>query len=227
MKKYYYVKFGLSAIISALILSLIGSVSIAQVPTVNISASPTNIQYYETSTLTWNSENATSAKLDGVPVLVNGSTLVSPNITTTYTIVVNNIEGSAFDSVTVTVTEAYLTAVSDDEIDLDSLGSVKPGDTFTSTRTLLIGHSNLASVNVSLSGTDLTREETNAVGQGIGSYDVLPTTYSYSISYNRELSNDININLDIIAETKGPGDEDSSDAGIYEGSFIATLSGSL
>ena len=191
------------------------------------SISPAIIRYDESSTLTWRSVNATSATLNGVPVPVNGSKVVTPGTTTTYTIVVTGPGGTASDSVRVKVTGAYLTAVSDHEIDLGSLGSVKPGDTLTSTKTLLIGRSNMGTVTVSsFEGTDLTREETNAEGKGIGSYDRLPTTYDWRVSYDRKLSNNISMNLDITVETKGPGDEGSSDAGVYRGSFTITLSGS-
>lgn len=232
MKKYYCAK-GLLAIISTLILSLMGSVSIAQAG-MNISVSPNDIQYHESSTLTWTIGNASHVTITGdfgkIGTNVDSFISVSPGITTTYTIVGRDAGGNVVGpkSVTLTVTEAYLTVVSDDEIDLGSLGSVKPGDPFiTAIENLLIGYSNMSSVSVNLSGTDLTREETNAEGQGTGSNDMLPTIYSYSIFYDRDLSNEINLTLGITAETKGPEDEGSSDAGVYEGLFTLTLSGSL
>jgi len=75
-------------------------------PTVSISADPETILVGESSTLTWSSTNADSASINqGIgDVPVNGSISVSPDETTTYTIMVNGPGGTAMDSVTVTVT---------------------------------------------------------------------------------------------------------------------------
>jgi RHS repeat-associated protein len=66
-------------------------------PTVSISAAPETIQVGESSTLSWTSTNAQSAHIDnGIGVVsVDGSTIVSPEHTTTYTITVTGSTGSA------------------------------------------------------------------------------------------------------------------------------------
>ena len=230
MKKPMVLKFRVFGWATTLaILFMSQGVSLAN-PGVTIRVDPDKIQYYEEATLSWSSCDVSSVIVTAnSPILIlsdspNGSLRVSPGVTTTYTIVGKDFGGSVVcrHRAKLTVTGAYLTADPGYEI---NLGSVKPGDTLTFTRTLLIGHSNMSRVTVSLNGTDLTREETNGEGKGIGSNDVLPTTYNWRVSYNRE-SNNINMNLDITVETKGPGDEGSSDAGVYRGSFTITLSGS-
>jgi hypothetical protein len=75
-------------------------------PTVNIDASPGTINFGESATLTWSSTGDTvTASIDqGVgAVPVDGSTMVSPTETTTYTITVTGPGGIATDSATVTV----------------------------------------------------------------------------------------------------------------------------
>lgn len=232
MKKPIVLKFRVVGWATTLaILFMTQGVSLAN-PGVTIKVDPDKIQYYEEATLSWS-----SCDVDSVIVTANskflrnspkGLLLVSPEKTTIYTIVGKDFGGNVVCShkATLTVTGAYLSAEPGYEIDLGSVKPGNPGNIVTSTRRLLIGHSNMSSVTVSLVGKDLEREETNAEGKGIGSYDVLLTTYGYSISYNRE-SNDINMDLNITVETKGPGDEGSSDAGVYGGTFTITLSGSL
>ncbi|MBN1841374.1 MAG: hypothetical protein JW883_03705 [Deltaproteobacteria bacterium] len=75
-------------------------------PTVTISANPESIQIGESSTLSWTSTNAQTAHIDnGIGVVsVNGSTIVSPEHTTTYTITVTGPTGSASAQATVSVT---------------------------------------------------------------------------------------------------------------------------
>jgi len=75
-------------------------------PTVSISANPETIQIGGVSTLSWTSFNADKAYIDngiGV-VLVSGSTTVSPEHTTTYTITVNGPLDSASAQAAVKVT---------------------------------------------------------------------------------------------------------------------------
>lgn len=229
MKKPIVLKFRVFGwAITLAMLFMTQSISLAN-PGVTISVNPAEIQYYQKATLSWSSCDVSSVIVTANPRVLsdspNGSLPVSPRITTTYTIVGEDAGGNVVcsQSVTLTVIGVYLTAEPGYEINLDS---VKSGDTLTSKRTLLIGHSNMSSVTVSLNGSDLIREETNAEGEGIGSDDRLPTTYNWQVSYDRELSNDINMNLDITVKTKGPGDEGSSDAGVYTGPFTITLSGS-
>ncbi len=75
-------------------------------PTVDISADPDTIQVGQSSTLSWTSTNADSCVIDPDvgPVDVNGSTIVSPTDTTTYTITATGPGGTATDQAVVTVT---------------------------------------------------------------------------------------------------------------------------
>jgi RHS repeat-associated protein len=75
-------------------------------PTVIISAVPDSIVVGESATLTWTSNNAESATIDqGIgDVDVSGSTTVSPTETTSYTITVTGLSGTATDQALVTVT---------------------------------------------------------------------------------------------------------------------------
>ncbi len=81
------------------------TIIVNELPTVSISAMPASISEGESSTLSWNSVNADSASIDQAigAVSVNGSTSVSPALTTTYTITATNTYGSRTDSVTVLV----------------------------------------------------------------------------------------------------------------------------
>jgi YVTN family beta-propeller protein len=77
-------------------------------PTVKISASPASIVVGSPSTLTWTSTGATLASINqGIgSVAVNGSRVVSPTATTTYTITVKNSSGSTTAKATITVKAA-------------------------------------------------------------------------------------------------------------------------
>jgi len=74
-------------------------------PIVSISAAPDTIQTGQSATLTWSSTNATNCfiepEIGSVPV--DGSTTVSPPVTTTYTIAVTGPTGSAETQVVVAV----------------------------------------------------------------------------------------------------------------------------
>jgi hypothetical protein len=73
-------------------------------PTASITANPTTITSGGSSTLTWSSTNATSATLNGASVAVNGSQVVSPTATTTYTFIAKSASGAtATSTATVTV----------------------------------------------------------------------------------------------------------------------------
>ena len=75
-------------------------------PTVKLSASPTSIERGQSTMLTWSSTSAESAEItpDIGPVSTSGSRKVSPNVTTTYHIMVTGADGqTATASVTVTV----------------------------------------------------------------------------------------------------------------------------
>ena len=74
-------------------------------PTVTLQASPTTINKGESSTLTWNSTDATQLSIDpGVgTVTAQGSTKVSPADSTTYTITASGPGGSATATAAVSV----------------------------------------------------------------------------------------------------------------------------
>ncbi len=71
---------------------------------VSFQATPTNIQPGGAATLSWQTENADQVSISGIGnVAKNGSTIVSPNQTTTYTLTAQNRFGSVNATVTVTV----------------------------------------------------------------------------------------------------------------------------
>jgi peptidoglycan-associated lipoprotein len=74
-------------------------------PTVTLQASPSSINKGESSTLTWNSTDATQLSIDsGVgTVTAQGSTKVTPSDSTTYTITATGPGGSASATATVSV----------------------------------------------------------------------------------------------------------------------------
>ena len=74
-------------------------------PEVTLSADPQSITFGESCTLSWISVNAVSAFLDhGIgDVLTNGSLVVTPSETKTYTLTVNGGGGTAADTATVNV----------------------------------------------------------------------------------------------------------------------------
>jgi YD repeat-containing protein len=73
----------------------------------SLSASPVAISSGGSSTLTWSSNNATSASIDNgigaVTPASGGTVLVSPTTTTTYTLTLNGSGGPITRQVTVTV----------------------------------------------------------------------------------------------------------------------------
>jgi hypothetical protein len=76
-------------------------------PTVSLSASPTSITSGQSSTLFWNSTNATSCTASGAwsgTKAVSGNQLLSPTSTSTYTLTCTGTGGSGSASATVTVT---------------------------------------------------------------------------------------------------------------------------
>jgi hypothetical protein len=72
-------------------------------PTASLSANPTTITAGQSSTLTWNTTDATSVTMNGSPVAASGTQSYSPTTTTTYTLVATNSTGSVTRQVTVTV----------------------------------------------------------------------------------------------------------------------------
>ncbi|MDQ3488352.1 MAG: right-handed parallel beta-helix repeat-containing protein [Acidobacteriota bacterium] len=74
-------------------------------PAATLSASPTTIQPGQPTTLSWSTREATNARIDPSvgAVDLSGSAVVSPDATTTYTLLATGVEGAATVSVTVTV----------------------------------------------------------------------------------------------------------------------------
>jgi uncharacterized protein (TIGR03437 family) len=84
------------------------TVTTAPAPTVSLSVSPQMIQVGQSATLQWTSSNATTVSIDqGIgAVSANGSLMVSPTQTTTYTIMAQGDGGIRTESVTVIVTQS-------------------------------------------------------------------------------------------------------------------------
>jgi YD repeat-containing protein len=96
-------------------LTVIKGNTVGEVPTVQISANPTSIDYGASSTLTWSSTNATSCDIlpdVGVGLAPSGTATVSPLETTTYVITATGGGVSVSNSVTVTVGPPPLPTVS-------------------------------------------------------------------------------------------------------------------
>jgi hypothetical protein len=67
-------------------------------------ASPSSISSGQSSVITWTTQNAKSASLNGTAVPLNGSITVTPTSTTTYRITATGADGSTdWGSATVTV----------------------------------------------------------------------------------------------------------------------------
>jgi peptidoglycan-associated lipoprotein len=77
----------------------------AATPTVTLQASPTSVNKGESSTLSWNSTDATQLSIapEVGAVTAQGSTKVTPSDTTTYTITASGPGGNASATATVTV----------------------------------------------------------------------------------------------------------------------------
>lgn len=73
--------------------------------TATLSASPSNIQSGQSSTLTWSTQNATDVTLDGRKVDPSGSQSVSPTQTTTYHLTAKGAGGTQDAPATITVTQ--------------------------------------------------------------------------------------------------------------------------
>jgi peptidoglycan-associated lipoprotein len=73
--------------------------------TATLTANPASIQSGQSSTLSWNTQNATDVTLDGNKVDVSGSQTVSPTQTTTYHLTAKGAGGTQDATATVTVTQ--------------------------------------------------------------------------------------------------------------------------
>ena len=75
-------------------------------PSVTLAASPATILNGQSSTLTWTSSNATNVSLSGVGgVALNGNRVVSPSVTTSYTVTATGTNGTTTATATVTVSQ--------------------------------------------------------------------------------------------------------------------------
>jgi hypothetical protein len=82
-------------------------------PTLTFSASPTSITIGQSSTLTWSSTNATSCTGNGfTPGNTSGTQLVSPTVSTTYSVTCSGAGGALTMSATVTVSAVPTPTVS-------------------------------------------------------------------------------------------------------------------
>jgi len=92
-------------------------------PTVTLQANPTSVNSGESSTLTWNSTDATQLSIDpGVgTVTAQGSTKVTPSDSTTYTITATGPGGSATATAAVSVNAPPPAAPAPKEPSIDDL----------------------------------------------------------------------------------------------------------
>ena len=74
-------------------------------PTASLSATPSSIEVGQSSTLTWETQNATEVTLDGEPVSARDSKTVSPNESTTYLLVAKGPGGKQEAAARITVTQ--------------------------------------------------------------------------------------------------------------------------
>lgn len=95
----------------------------APVPTATLSASPDSIQQGQSTSLTWQTSNASEITIDGLgTVPASGSRRISPSITTNYTLVAKGPGGTQNANASVTVSAATARATtpphqpSDDEL---------------------------------------------------------------------------------------------------------------
>jgi len=88
-------------------------------PTASLTANPNNIQQGESTTLTWQTTNATNVSLEGIgAVQANGSQQVVPTQSTTYRLIAKGAGGTQEATARVTVTQPPappVAAVSNDE----------------------------------------------------------------------------------------------------------------
>lgn len=96
---------GSSGSVNATVVVTVGNGSSTGPQILRFAASPTNIQKGQQSTLSWSTNGGTQVSISGVgTVAANGSTTVSPQQTTTYTLTVTGSNGQSVSApVTVTV----------------------------------------------------------------------------------------------------------------------------
>src|SRR5205823_6601773 len=103
-----------------------------------LTASPSTISSAQSSTLTWTTNDADSAYLDGVQVARSGSKTVSPSATTTYTLVAVDGDHRVSSSATVTVSGSGSSGGSTEHVEAHLVASpttIQPGQSSTLTWT--------------------------------------------------------------------------------------------
>lgn len=100
----------------------------APAPTASITASPDTINAGDSSTLTWQTSNATDVSIEGLgSVAASGTQTVKPTQTTTYHLIAHGDGGSADATATVTVNAAPPPAPTEQNIDENAFeAAVKP-----------------------------------------------------------------------------------------------------
>jgi hypothetical protein len=130
----------------------------AVAPTVQITADPATVAAGQTSTLSWQSQNATTVTLDGTAVSATGSQTVTAAQTTTYTLVATGVGGTQQATATVTV-------------------APKPTVTFTATPSnIQQGQSSVLAWQTT-NATTVTLDGTTVAASG--SWNVSPTRTAY------------------------------------------------
>ena len=86
--------------------TLVGGVCTAPppAPTASLSVNPGTISKGESTTLTWQTSNATDVSVDGLAVQLNGSKSVTPTDSTTYTLIAKGAGGTQTATAMVTIT---------------------------------------------------------------------------------------------------------------------------
>src|SRR5438093_5066369 len=103
-----------------------------------LTASPSTINSGQSSTLTWTTNDADSAYLDGVQVARSGSKTVSPTATKTYTLVAVDHDQRVSSSATVTVSGSGSSGGSTEHVEAHLVASpttIQPGQSSTLTWT--------------------------------------------------------------------------------------------
>lgn len=141
---------------------------------VSFSANPAAIFSPGSSTLSWNVHRATGLSLDGMDVTTRSNLIVSPSVTTTYTLTATNGGGAVNKQVTVLVDPAPI---------INSFSAsrtyIAPGESVTLNWNVTYGETFAITPGVG----DVTAQTTN----GSGSLNVQP---SASIAYTLTTSND-------------------------------------
>ena len=139
-------------------------------PTIDsYSASPTTITSGGSSTLSWNTTNATSCTINGSSVAVDGSMTVSPTTTTTYTLTATGSGGSVSQDVTVTVNAAapVIDSFSANPTTIDAGGSsTLSWNTTNATSCTINGSSVAVDGSMTVSPTATTTYTLTATGDG-------------------------------------------------------------